>query len=152
MAPRALVDTTVLYATGTRYAAGNRSERSRHEEGLAIVKAADRGEIPTLLITDAVWIETMNGLHRDVGHEKATEMARRFQAGDSFDLLREPKAVWEQGSQRFENREHRPMGEALQLASARHHESGSIYSFDARFDAFDDLGRLASPVEPVEPG
>lgn len=146
MAGRALVDTTVLYA------AANRSERHHHRQALAIVKGADRGELPRLVVSDAAWMETVNGLHRDLGHAATIDFARRIETGARFHLLREPKAVWSAGRELFRERERLSLADALQVACARHHGIDYIYSFGDGFEGLDDLRRLAAPTNPFDPG
>lgn len=145
MAGRALVDTTVLYA------AGNRSERQRHKPALAIVSGADHGELPALVVPDVVVIETMNGLHRDVGHGPAVAMLDRLQAGANFHLVRDPRAVWEAGHEIFRTYDQLSLADAIQVASARHHGISYIYSFDGGFDGVDGLSRLDRPENPLAP-
>lgn len=115
------------------------------------MKAADRGDLPTLLVSDAVLTETMNGLHRDVGHDKAAEMLDRLELGRNFEIVREPNAAWVRGREIFRNHPRLSMSDALQVASARHRGVEYIFSFDGGFDGPDDLTRLASVVDPYAP-
>ncbi len=142
---RAIVDTMVLYA------AGGRSYRQRHKAGLAIVSGADHGELPALVVPDVVLIETMNGLHRDVGHDHALAMLDRLQAGANFHLVRDPRAVWEAGHEIFRTYDQLSLADAVQVASARHHGISYIYSFDSGFDAVEGLTRLDQPENPLAP-
>lgn len=145
MAQQALVDTTVLYA------AGNRSERKRHATAKRIVRGADHGELPTLVVSDVALLETMNGLHRDVGHDPAVGMLDRLRAGANFQLVREPQVVWDRGRDLFRGYEQLSLGDAVQVASAHHHGISYIYSFDGGFDGVPDLTRLADDQNPFAP-
>ncbi len=145
MARRALVDTTVLYA------AGNRSEVNRHADALAIVRGADHGELPVLVVPDVVLVETMNGLHRDVGAHHASEMLRRLEEGANFQLTREPRAVWDHGLELFRTYDRLSLADAIQVAAARHSGITAIYSFDAGFDGFEELTRLTTADNPFAP-
>lgn len=145
MAQRALVDTTVLYA------AGNQAETKRHQAALQIVRGTDHGELPVLVITDVVLVETMNGLHRDVGNTTARGMLRRLQEGVNFLLVREPHAVWTSGLELFRRYERLSLADSVQLAAARHHGIEVIYSFDGGFDGIEDLTRLTTPEDPFAP-
>lgn len=144
MATRALVDTTILYA------AANQRER-HHRAGLAIVQAADHGRIPQLVVPDVVLLETMNGVHRDLGPGKAHDLLARLEEGAAFQLTREPDIVWRTGLEIFRNHPPLSLGDAVQVAAARHHEIPYVYSFDAGFDLVEALTRLATPTDPYAP-
>ncbi|MBS1263009.1 MAG: hypothetical protein MAG715_00176 [Methanonatronarchaeales archaeon] len=141
MAQSATVDTTVLYAAGNRRA-------TFHEDALEIVKAADRGNLPVLRIPDAVLLETMNGLHRTVGHGKAVDVMKRLQEGDGFGIERGSLAVLTAGIQLFQEIERLSLGDALVVADARHNEVEYLYSFDGDFDGIDGITRLNTPDNP----
>lgn len=143
MAPLAVCDTTVLYAAGNRNA-------QRHERGFEIVSGADRGELPILRIPDAVLIETMNGLTRDVGHETAVTVLERLQVGSQFDLVREPRTVWDTGIDLFTQIERLALADALIAAGARHSGIEYLYSFDDDFDGLDGITRLNAVTNPFD--
>lgn len=140
---RAFCDTTVLYAAGNRNA-------QRHEKGYEIVSAADRGRLPILRIPDAVLIETMNGLTRDVGHETAVTVLDRLQVGSQFELVREPRGVWEIGVDLFTEIERLALADALIVAGARHSGIEYLYSFDDDFDDLDGITRLNAAENPFD--
>lgn len=143
MTSLALCDTTVLYAAGNRNA-------QRHQRGLKIIQAADRGELPIFRIPDAVLIETMNGLTRDVEHETAVTVLERLQVGSQFDLVRDPQAVWETGIELFTQIERLALVDALIVAGARHAGVEYLYSFDDDFDGLDGITRLNTAVNPFD--
>lgn len=138
---RALVDTTVLYAAAN-------SRESRHETALDIVRGADRGALPALVISDPVLIETMNGLTKDVGKEVAVDFLSRLQTGSHFEIQREPIIVWHTAFDTFEQIERLSLADAIIVTSARHHSIKYCYSFDGDFDGFDSFTRLATPDNP----
>jgi predicted nucleic acid-binding protein len=138
---RAVVDTTVLYAAGNRRA-------SRHETALAIVREADRGHLPELIVPDPILVETMNGLARDVGHETATDFLARLQRSGQFDVRRAPDSVWQTGLDLFGRVSRLSLADAILVASARHDESRYVYSFDDNFDGLDGFTRLATADDP----
>ncbi len=143
MAPLAMCDTTVLYAAGNRNA-------HRHTKAFEIVSAVDRGELPLLRIPDAVLVETINGLTRDVGHEIAVALLERLQTGSQFELVREPRSVWETGIDLFTRIERFSLADALIVAGARHSGIEYLYSFDDDFDGFDGLTRLNAATNPFD--
>ena len=138
---RAVVDTTVLYAAANRRA-------SRHETAFSIVRAADRGDLPELLVPDPILVETLNGLTRDVGHETATDFLSRLQQSSQFDLQREPTTVWQTGLDLFRRVDRLSLADAIVVASVRHTGAAFVYSFDDDFDGFDGFDRLTTADDP----
>jgi len=143
MAPLVVCDTTVLYAAGNQNA-------QRHERGFEIINGADGGELPVIRIPDAVLIETMNGLTRDVGHETAVTVLERLQVGSQFDLVREPRTVWDTGIDLFVQVERLALADALIVAGARHSGIEYLYSFDDDFDGLDGITRLNAAANPFD--
>jgi len=142
---RALVDTTVLYAAAN-------SRASRHETALAIVRGADRGDLPSLIVSDPILIETMNGLTRDVGADVAVDVLDRLHDGSQFEVRREPITVWDTALDVFERIDRLSLADAVLVTSARHHGIEYCYSFDDDFDGFDSFTRLVTPDNPFSGG
>lgn len=140
----AAVDTTVLYAAGNANA-------QRHDSALSIVRGADSGDLPELRVPDPILVETINGLTRDVGHATAIDVLDRLRSGASFEVTREPTAVWSTGIELFERMERLSLADGLLVASARHVDCQYVYSFDDDFDGIDGLTRLDSSADPFEP-
>lgn len=138
---RAVADTTVLYAAAN-------SRATRHETAFAIVRGADTGELPELVVPDPILVETMNGLTRDVGPDTATDFLSRLQRSDGFDLKREPGAVWQTGLDLFRRIDRLSLADAILVASARHHDIQYGYSFDDDFDGVADFTRLSTADDP----
>lgn len=132
------------------YAAANRSAQ-RYETATAIVRGADRGELPQLGVPDPILIETMNGLTRGVGHETAVDFLNRLRIGSQFELRREPTAVWQTGIELFERIDRLSLADGLLVAAVRHHEIAYLYAFDDDFDGIDGLTRLSSATDPFSP-
>jgi len=142
---QALVDTTVLYAAAN-------SRASRHETALAIVREADRGSLPSLMMPDPIVIETMNGLTKDVGKETAVDFLSRLHNGSQFEISREPIIVWNTALDTFERVDRLSLADAMLVTSARHHGIEYCYSFDDDFDGFDSVTRLVTPDNPFSSG
>lgn len=140
----AVVDTTVLYAAAN----GN---AHRHGKAFDIVRSADSGDLPALRVPDAILVETMSGVARDVGHDTATEVLTRLRAGTQFEVVREPTGVWSTGLDVFERVERLSLADALVVASVRHHDLPYLYSFDDDFDGLDGVKRLSTPDNPYTP-
>jgi predicted nucleic acid-binding protein len=142
---RTLVDTTVLYAAAN-------SRASRHDTALDIVRGADRGQLPSLLIPDPILIETMNGLATDVGKDIAVDFHSRLHSGSHFEIRREPLIVWNTALDTFEQIDRLSLADAILVTSARHHSIEYCYSFDGDFDGFDSFTRLITPDNPFSSG
>lgn len=141
---KAGVDTTVLYA------AGNENSQ-RHERGFDLVQAADRRELPELLVPDVVLVETMNGLTRDVGHETATDMLDRLETSTGFDIERVPNSIWHAGIGMFRSVERLSLADGIIAAFLRERDVEYLYSFDGGFDGLDGITRLGSTTNPYGP-
>lgn len=142
--PAAVVDTTVLYA------AGNRSSQ-RHDRALNVVRAADRGALPTLHVPDVVLVETMNGLTRDVGADTATDVLGRLETSAGFVVARISDAVWSAGVDQFRSVERLSLADGLIAAYCREHDLEYLYGFDEGFDGLEGLTRLESATDPYAP-
>ena len=59
--PRALVDTTVLFAAAYQ-------PDGAHDDGLGIVHGVDTADLPEAVVLDYVLAETLNGLTTHAGH------------------------------------------------------------------------------------
>ncbi|SDJ80081.1 hypothetical protein SAMN05216226_109132 [Halovenus aranensis] len=138
---RAFVDKTVLYAAAN-------SRTSRHDTALDIVRGADRGQLPTLLLSDPILIEIMNGLTTDVGKPVAVDFLSCLHSGSNFEIRRESNLVWTTALDTFEQRDRLSLADAMLVTSARQHDIEYCYSFDDDFDGFDSLTRLVTPDNP----
>ncbi|TKX78818.1 PIN domain-containing protein, partial [Halorubrum sp. SD626R] len=70
--PRALVDTTVLFAAAYR-------RDSAHEDALPILRGIDTAELPEAVILDYVLAETLNGLTTHAGHDASVDFLDRVE-------------------------------------------------------------------------
>lgn len=140
----AVVDTSVLYAAGNR-------NSDRHERALDIVRAADRGRLPRLRVPDVVLVETMNGLNRDVGHEKAVDMLERLEASNGYRLDRVTDGVWNAGLEQFRTVERLSLADGVIAAYLRDRGLETLYSFDGGFDGLESITRLDSATDPFDP-
>jgi predicted nucleic acid-binding protein len=144
MAQAAVLDTTVLYAFANR-------NDTYHATARPIVTGIDRGDLPSAIVPDPVLLETVNGLHRDLGHAPSVEVLERLEAGSRFQVTRDPRPVWNRGRSLFREHEALSLADGVIAASALHHEAPYIYSFDGGFDAVEDITRLDAPVDPYAP-
>ena len=70
--PRAVLDTTVLFAAAYRRDAA-------HRDGLAVLRGIDDGSLLEGIVLDYVLAETLNGLTTHAGHEAAVDSLGRIE-------------------------------------------------------------------------
>ena len=77
--PRALVDTTVLFAATYR-------RDSAHDAALPILKGIDTADLPEAVVLDYVLAETLNGLTTHAGHDAAVDFLDRVEENTRFHI------------------------------------------------------------------
>lgn len=141
--PRALVDTSVLFAAAY-------SRDSAHEAALPVLRGIDDGSLPEAVVIDFVLAETLNGLVTHAGHDAAVDLLDRIEANTRFhidtlssDALATGKAIF---------RRHDPLSfvDACLVAYMQTAEIPYLYAFDDDFDAL-DVTRLGSATNPYDP-
>jgi predicted nucleic acid-binding protein len=142
--PRALVDTTVLFAAGYR-------PDQHHDRGQTLVTAIDDGTLPEGIVTEFVLAETLNGLNKHAGHEAATDMLDRLESNRRFQIVPMTKTAVATGKALFREYNHLSFVDACLLGYLQAESIEYIYSFDGGFDAVDDITRLETAVNPFEP-
>ena len=142
--PRALVDTTVLFAAAYR-------QDGAHEAALPILRGVDDGSLPEAVVLDYVLAETLNGLVTHAGHDAAVDLLDRIEGNARFhvdsltaDALATGKALF---------RRHEPLSfvDACLVAYARTDGLDYLYAFDDDFDAAADVRRLDTATDPYDP-
>ncbi|WP_254545786.1 type II toxin-antitoxin system VapC family toxin [Halomarina pelagica] len=141
MTQRALVDTNVVYGAFRR-------RDQFHEEGLAVVRAADRGDLPTLVVIDFVLAEVMNALTRQVPHDDAVRALSMLEESTGVHLNRTTSQVWQRGVSVYREQAQLSLVDALLVAVARDCDLPYVYSFDTGFDSVDGVRRLTTPTNP----
>lgn len=135
----AFVDTGVL-------AAAFHARDLHHEESFAIVRAADAGRLPPLLLTDYVLAETLNFLVRKGGSPAGREALRHVEASPGLVVERVSDAAYEAGKAIFRTVDGLSFVDAVTVSVMRSHGLSRIYSFDADFDRVKGFQR-ATAVE-----
>lgn len=142
--PRALIDTTVLFAGAYR-----RDEA--HDEALPILRGIDSADLPEGVILDHVLAETLNGLTAHAGHEAAVDFLDRIEENTRFhiesltaDAFATAKALFRQYAQ-FS------FVDACIVAYMETEGLGYLYAFDDDFDATQGIYRLETPINPYRP-
>ncbi|RZV06194.1 hypothetical protein BDK88_4158 [Natrinema hispanicum] len=139
--PRALIDTTVLFAATYR-------RNSSHEAALPILHGIDNGSLPETVVLDYVLAETLNGLVTHAGHDAAVdrieENARFHIDSLTADALATGKALF---------RQHEPLSfvDSCIIAYMQIEGLGYLYAFNDDFDAAEDIYRLDTATNPYDP-
>ncbi|MBX0288367.1 type II toxin-antitoxin system VapC family toxin [Haloarcula salinisoli] len=142
--PRALVDSSVLFAALYR-------RDSDHDRGLEILRAADDGSLPELVVLDYVLAETINGLTTHVGHEAAVDFLARVEENSRFHVDRLTNSGLATAKARF--RQHAPFSfvDAAIVGYIETADLEFLYAFDDDFDAAEPVTRLDTPTNPFRP-
>lgn len=144
MAQRALVDTGVLYAAFQR-----RDEF--HETGLSIVRDADRGALPQLVVLDFVLAETMNALTQQLAPADARRSLEMIEESEGLDIARTSNAVWAAGLATYRRVDRLSLVDSIIVAYGRERDRPYLYSFDTGFDGVEGLTRLNTNTDPYGP-
>ncbi|TQQ82906.1 PIN domain-containing protein [Halonotius terrestris] len=142
--PRALIDTTVLYAAAYRRDAA-------HEEGLAILRGVDTADLPEAVVLDYVLAETLNGLTTHAGHEAAVDFLDRIEANARFhieSLTADGRAM---AKAQFRQYEVFSFVDACLSAYLKAEELDYLYAFDDDFDTAAHISRLETATNPYQP-
>lgn len=142
--PRALVDTTVLFAAAYR-------RDSAHNDAIPILTGIDTGELPEAVVLDYVLAETMNGLMAHAGHHAAVDYLDRLETNTRvhLDALTADGFAMAKGLFRL----HEPFSfvDAAIVAYMQTEGLGYLYAFDDDFDAASDIDRLDTATNPYRP-
>lgn len=144
MAQRALVDTGVLYAAFQR-------RDDFHETGLSIVRDADRGELPQLVVLDFVLAETMNALTRRLDPGDARRSLEMLEASAGFEITRTSNVVWSAGLATYRQLDRLSLVDSILVSYCREREASYLYSFDTGFDDVGGITRLNTNADPYAP-
>lgn len=142
--PRALLDTTVLFAAAYR-------RDSAHADALPILRGIDGGSLPEAVVLDYVLAETLNGLTTHAGHDAAVDLLDRIEENARFHIASLNTDALATGKALF--RRHRPLSFVDACIIAYMHTEGLdyLYAFDDDFDAVDEIYRLDTATNPYDP-
>lgn len=142
--PRALVDTTVLFAAAYR-------QDGSHDDALPILHGIDDGTLPEAVVLDYVLAETLHGLVTHAGHETAVDFLDRIEANPRFHLDALTTDAFATGKAVF--RQHDPLSfvDACLVAYLHAEGLGYLYAFDDDFDAIEGCSRLDTATNPYDP-
>lgn len=142
--PRALVDTTVLFAAAYR-------RDGAHDGALPILRGVDDGTLPEAVVLDYVLAETLNGLTTHVGHNPVTDFLDRIEENTRFHIESLTGDAFATGKALFRQYERFSFVDACIVAYMQTEGLGYLYAFDDDFDAVDDIYRLDTATDPSQP-
>lgn len=142
--PRALVDTTVLFAAAYR-------RDDAHSEALPILQGIDTGDLPEAVIVDYVLAETLNGLTTHAGHDDAVDFLDRVEENTRFHIDSLTTDAFATAKALFRQYEPFSFVDACIVAYMQTEGLGYLYAFDDDFDAAEDVYRLDTAINPYQP-
>jgi len=142
--PRALVDTSVLFAAAYR-------RDGAHEDALPILQGIDGADLPEAVILDYVLAETLNGLTTHAGHEAATDFLDRIEENARFHIDSLTADAFAAAKALFRQHEQFSFVDAAIVAYMHAAGHGYLYAFDDDFDAASDVYRLEVATNPYRP-
>ena len=142
--PRALVDTTVLFAAAYR-------KDSAHDDALPVLQGIDAATLPEAVILDYVLAETLNGLTAHAGHDAATDFLDRIEENARFHVDSLTADAFATAKALFRQYEQFSFVDAALVAYMQVEGLGYLYSFDDDFDAAGEVYRLETATNPYQP-
>lgn len=142
--PRALVDTTVLFAAAYR-------RDGAHEDARPILTGIDTAELPEAVVLDYVLAETLNGLTTHAGHDAATDFLGRIEENARFHIEFLTVDAFAAAKALFRQYERFSFVDACIVAYMQTEGLGYLYAFDDDFDAAEDIYRLDTATDPYQP-
>lgn len=142
--PRALVDTTVLFAAAYR-------RDGAHDDALPIVQGVDTAALPEAVVLEYVLAETLNGLTTHAGHEAAMDFLDRVEENARFHIEFLTADAFATAKALFRRYERFSFVDACIVAYMQTEGLGYLYSFDDDFDAAEDVYRLDTATNPYQP-
>lgn len=141
MTRRALVDTSVLFASAYRRDAD-------HSVAREILAGVDEGRLPVGVVVDYVLAETLNGLTRVVGDGAAVEFLNRLEQNERFQIERLTATEFGRAGERFRRYEGLSFVDGAIAAFAAENGVDYLYALDDDFDRVESLSRLDRSVDP----
>jgi len=142
--PRAVLDTTVLFAAAYRHD-GN------HDAALPILSGIDDGSLPEGIVLDYALAETLNGLTTHAGHDAAVDFLDRLETNGRIHLESLHSDTFATGKSLFRRHEPFSLVDACLVAYMQDEGIDYCYAFDDDFDLADGCSRLATATNPYRP-
>ncbi|WP_135828102.1 PIN domain-containing protein [Halorussus halobius] len=142
--PRALFDTSVLFAAAYRH-------DSEHADALPLLRGVDEGSLPEAVVLDYVLAETLNGLTTHAGHDAAVDFLDRVEENARFHVESLTADAFATAKALFRRHEPFSLVDACIVAYMQTEGLGYLYAFDDDFDVAPDLYRLDAATNPDDP-
>jgi len=142
--PRALIDTSVLFAAAYR-------RDGAHDAALPILQGVDDGTLPEAVVLDYVLAETLNGLTTHAGHDAGTDFLDRIEENARFHIGSLTGDAFATAKALFRQYEAFSFVDAAIVAYMQTEGLGYLYAFDDDFDAAADVYRLDTATNPYQP-
>ena len=142
--PRALVDTTVLFAAAYR-------RDGAHDDALPILRGIDTADLPEAVVLDYVLAETLNGLTTYTNHDAAVDFLDRVEENRRFHIDSVTADEFATAKALFRQHERLSFVDACIVAYMQADGLGYLYAFDDDFDAAEDIYRLDVATNPYQP-
>lgn len=139
--PRALVDTSVLFAASYRRDDG-------HEEALPILRGLDDGALPEAVVLEFVLAETLNGLATHAGHDAAVDFLERIEENVRFHVESLTRDAFASAKALFKRHSGFSFVDACVVGYMQDGGPGYLYAFDDDFDRAEDVYRLDTATDP----
>ncbi len=142
--PRAVVDTSVLFAASYRRDAA-------HEDALPILRGIDDQSLPEAVVLDYVLAETLNGLTTHAGHDPAVDFLDRIEENARFHIDTLSSDELATAKSMFRRHAGLSFVDACIVAYLQSNELKYLYAFDDYFDRIGDISRLGTATNPYDP-
>jgi len=143
--PRALIDTTVLFAAAY-------TRDSSHDAALPVLRGIDDGTLPEAVVLDYVLAETLNGLTTAAGHDAAVDLLDRIEENARFHIdSHSTPTPSRRGKPYSANTNPSPSSMPALSRICKPRGLGYLYAFDDDFDAAKDVYRLDTATNPYDP-
>lgn len=142
--PRALIDTTVLFAAAYQ-------QDGAHDDALPILQGIDSTALPEAVVLDYVLAETLNGLTTHAGHDAATDFLDRVEKNARFHIESLTTDAFATAKALFRQFDRFSFVDACLVAYMQAEGLGYLYAFDDDFDAAADISRLDTATNPYQP-
>ncbi|MFB6130336.1 MAG: type II toxin-antitoxin system VapC family toxin [Salinigranum sp.] len=140
----ALVDSNVVIH------AQNEDSGENHERALEIVRAIDRGDLPSAHVTDYVLAETLNLMHSRGAHRLGVETYDLLNESAAFELRSTATDDFKAGVDLYRRRGSLSLVDGVLAAYMRRVGLEYVYSFDSEFDSIEWVTRLDVAVNPFD--
>jgi len=142
--PRALIDTSVLFAAAYR-------RDGAHGDALPILRGIDAADLPEAVIIGNVLAETLNGLTTHAGHDAAVDFLDRVEANARLHVESLTADAFATAKGLFRRHEGFSLVDACLVAYMRAEGIGCCYAFDDDLDAAEGVSRLDVATNPYRP-